>query len=90
MDPIVGLGSSFLFPHDLRDYLEDYGICSLEHVRNHTPQAKSYWFSAYELDLQGDWKILWENYTRGLEFGRIRLSDNCDSLYGLITNMWVL
>ena len=80
VDPIVGLGSSFLLPHDLRDYLEDYGICTLDHARNQTPFAKSYWFSVDDLDLQGDWKIIWENFTRGLEFGRIRLSEHYDSL----------
>ena len=80
MDPIVGLGSSFLLPHDLRYYLEDYGICSLEHARNQTPHAQNYWFSADDLELQGECKILWDNYIRGLEFRRIRLSDNYDSL----------
>ena len=29
VDPIIGLGSTFLLPCDLRDYLEDYGICTL-------------------------------------------------------------
>ena len=80
VDPIIGLGSSFLLPHDLQDYLEDYGICSLEHAQNQTPHAQNYWFSADDLELQGEWRILWDNYIRGLEFGRIRLSDNCDSL----------
>ena len=60
--------------------MEDYGICSLEHAQNQTPHAQNYWFSADDLELQGEWKILWDNYIRGLEFGRIRLSDNCDSL----------
>ena len=80
VDPIVGLGSTFLLPCDLRDYLEDYGICTLAQARNQTPFASSYWFSADDLDLQGDWKIIWENFMRGLEFGRIRLSDHYDSL----------
>ena len=79
-DPVVGMGSSFILPRDLRIYLEDYGIVSLAQARNHTSSATRYWFTADELDLGGEWKILWENYIRGLEFGRIRLSDLCDSL----------
>ena len=79
-DPIVGMGSSFTLPRRLREYLEDYGICSLAQARNQTPNAKGYWFSAEELDLIGEWKTIWENYVRGLEFGRIRLTDQIDSL----------
>ena len=74
------MGSSFTLPRGLREYFEDYGICSLAQARNHTPNAKSYWFSADDLDLIGEWKSIWENYVRGLEFGRIRLSDQVDSL----------
>ena len=33
-----------------------------------------------ELDIQGEWKLKWESYIRGLEYGRIRLSDTSDSL----------
>ena len=33
-----------------------------------------------ELDLGGEWKILWDNFIRGLEFSRIRLTDKRDSL----------
>ena len=51
VDPVIGLGSSFLLPRDLRDYLEDYGICTLAHARNQTSFATSYWFSANDLDL---------------------------------------
>ena len=29
VDPFVSMGSSFTLPRDLRDYLEDYGICTL-------------------------------------------------------------
>ena len=54
LDSIVGLGSSYLLPHDMQDYLEDFGICTLDQARNHTPYAKGYWFAAAELDIQGD------------------------------------
>ena len=80
VDPVVGMGTSFILPRDLRDYLEDYGICTLAQARNQTSFASGYSFSAYDLDLQGEWKFHWENYIRGLEFGRIRLSDHRDSL----------
>ena len=80
LDPIVGQGSSFLLPLDLREYLEDYGICTLDQARNLTSCAQNYWFSAADLDLEGEWKILWDNYIAGLEYGKIRLSDLCDSL----------
>ena len=74
------MGSSFTLPRRLREYLEDYGIFSLAQARNQTPNSKGYWFSAEELDLIGEWKFIWENYIRGLEFGRIRLTDQIDSL----------
>ena len=52
LDPIVGLGSSFLLPLDLHEYLEDYGICTLDQARNLTSCAQNYWFSAADLDLE--------------------------------------
>ena len=79
-DLVVGMGSSFILPRDLRDYLEDYGICTLAQARNQTPFASGYWFSAEDLDLVGEWKALWDNFIRGLDYGRIRLSDQNDSL----------
>ena len=74
------MGSSFFLPSDLRAYLEDYGICTLAQARNNTPFASGYWFTADDLDLCGDWKTLWENYVRGLEYNRIRLNDLRDKL----------
>ena len=74
------MGTSFILPRDLRDYLEDYGICSLAQARNQTSFASGYLFTAEDLDLCGEWKTLWDNYIRGLEYGRIRLSEQCDSL----------
>ena len=76
----MGQGSSFLLPLDLREYLEDYGISTLDQARNLTTFAQNYWFSVVDLDLDGDWKTLWENYIAGLEYGRIHFSENCDSL----------
>ena len=79
VDPVVGLGSSFILPDDLRAYLEDYGICTLAQARNKTSFASGYWFTVEDLDLCGDWKSCWENYVRGMEYSRIRLKDLRDS-----------
>ena len=38
-DSIVGTDTLTLFPLDLREYLEDYGITSLEHAHNFSPEA---------------------------------------------------
>ena len=62
-DPIVGLGSPFTLPQDLRDYLEDYGISTLDQARNYSTGAQNYWFTTEELDLGGDWMLLWDKFT---------------------------
>ena len=80
IDSIVGLGSPFSLTQDLREYLEDFSIYSLDQARNLTSCAQSYWFTAEELDLVGNWKHQWDAYTVGLEFGRIRLTEQCDTL----------
>ena len=80
LDPIPGMDSSFTLPRELRDYLEDYGITSLAHARNYSPEAPSYWLTATDLDLGGDWYHIWNDYIRGLEHGRIRLGSKPDCL----------
>ena len=80
VDLVVGLSNSFILPDDLRAYLEDYGINTLAQASNKTPFAAGYWFTAEELDLCGDWKYLWDNYIRGLEYNRIHLKDLSDTL----------
>ena len=57
LDPVIGLGSSFSLPYDLRDYLEDYGITSLAQARNYSLDARTYWLTIEDLDLGGEWKI---------------------------------
>ena len=69
------MGSSYTLPRDMRDYLEDFGICTLAQARNQTPFASGYWFSAEELDLVGEWKYLWDISIRVLDYGGIHLSD---------------
>ena len=80
VDPMVGFGTNYILPVGLREYLEDYGIVTLNHARNLTTSATSYWFTAADLDLCNEWKFHWDRYIRGLEYGRILLSDQIDSL----------
>ena len=80
MDPISGMDSSFVLPYDLRIYLEDYGITTLAQARNYSNEARNYWLSTVDLDLGGIWYSLWNNYVRGLEYGRIRLKSSPDHL----------
>ena len=65
-DPIVGFNTCFTLPGDLRDYLEDYGITSLAQARNYSLEAPSYWLTASDLDLGGDWYHIWNDYIKGL------------------------
>ena len=67
LDPIAGLDSCFLLPRDLCDYLEYYSITSLIHARNYSLGTPSYWLTASDLDLGGDWHHIWNNYIKGLE-----------------------
>ena len=80
VDPMVGFGTDYILPVGLREYLEDFGIVTLNQARNITSSASSYWYTAVDLDLCNDWKLLWERYIRGLEYGRIFLSDLNDTL----------
>ena len=50
------------------------------HARNYSLEAPSYWLTATDLDLGGDWYHIWNNYIKGLEHGRIRLGMNTDSM----------
>ena len=55
----MGTEALMILPRELRDYLEDYGIVTLAQARNFTLGAKCYWFTAEDLDLGGEWGILW-------------------------------
>ena len=76
--PLVGSDSQLFLPFDLRDYLEDYGITTLHHACNISHGSQGYWLAADDLELGGDWKILWENYISSLEHGRIHLNLSSD------------
>lgn len=80
LDPIVGMGSPYSLRNDLREYLEEYGILTLDQARNYSPDARYYRLSAEDLDLGGDWKLFWNNYISGLEYGKIRLNSQVESL----------
>ena len=67
VDPIIGTHSLSDLPLGLREYLEDYGILSLNHAHNSLPGLHGYWYLAEDLDIDGDWKIAWDDYTRCLE-----------------------
>ena len=54
LDAIVGIGSPYALPCDLREYLEDYGIVTLDQARNYNPEARHYWISSDDLDLGGE------------------------------------
>ena len=77
---IVGMDTLTFFPLDLREYLEDYGITSLAHARNLSPEARGYWLATEDLELGGEWKLLWDKYISGLEHGRIGLNHSQDTL----------
>ena len=42
--------------------------------------GKNYWFTAEDLDLGGEWGLLWNKFISGLEYGRIKLTYQKDSL----------
>ena len=73
IDPIVGTQDPFTLPMELREYLEDLDIITLAQAHNSQPGSLHYWFTAEDLNIASDWKLAWDNYTWGLEMGRIRL-----------------
>ena len=77
VDPIVGMDRDYILSFDLRTYLEDYGISTLDQVIN---QATGGWFTAEELDLCDIWSRQWNIYIRGFNFNRIHLRGETDSL----------
>ena len=80
IDQIMGTAALLVLPQYLHDYLEDYGIITLAQARNFTPGEKSYWFTAEDLEMGGEWGHLWNKFITGLEYGRIRLTHQKDSL----------
>ena len=80
IDPVIGIPTSHLFPDGLRFYLEDLDIKTLSEACNTLSDSQHYWYSAEELYLDGEWKEVWNSYTRNLDLNGIRLSSQSDSL----------
>lgn len=80
VDPIVGMGSTFILPEDLRSYLADMDICTLAQARNPCSSAPFYWYSSSDLDLAGSYSSIWNDYINGLSALGIRLNDSPDML----------
>ena len=77
---MIGNPTSYHFPVEQRTYLEDLGIKTLAQAHNTLPDAHHYWYTANELYLEGDWKNIWNSFTRNLDLNGIRLSTECDLL----------
>ena len=82
IDPIIRMDSCYVLSEDLRDYLSDFGLHSLQNARNLGVgiNRQSYWLSAEDLDLGGRWKEECDYYIKGLLHGGIRLAKQNDSL----------
>ena len=68
VDPIAGLDSSFALSASLVSYLHDYGFNTLDQIctKKMGSSIGSYWLTADELELGGQWKDEWELYTHYL------------------------
>ena len=82
VDSIASLNSDFVLPEDLKCYLEDYGITTLNNSHC-LDSGHQYWLTAIDLDIEGSWKEAWTKYIRGLSHGGIQLNNNLDSLVWL-------
>ena len=82
VDPIAGMGTSYILPVDLRDYLADYGISCLAQAQKQDDLVVGYngWLSAHDLDLGGKWANLWTSFIKGLSHCGIRIGESEDSL----------
>ena len=74
IDPIIGAQSPHSLPIGLREFLEDLGITTLSQACNILPGLHQYWYTVEDLCIAGEWKSAWDDYTRDLELGRIKLN----------------
>ena len=79
-DPIIGMITCPFLPQDLIEYIQDFGVFTLQHARNISVDAETYWLLADKLDLGGSWETIWNNYTSRLEHGGIILKAATDKL----------
>ena len=91
-DPMVGMDCSYILSDELRHYLLDYGISTLDQAFNYSTGV---WFTALELDLCDEWSYQWNLYIKGLRSNRILLKEEPDTLLwtydthaGPITAAW--
>ena len=77
IDPMVGLENTFNISRSLTDYLQDFGIKTLNQARIGCDLETngSYWFSVEDLDLTGDWYLEWEKYVSSLLLVGLHLSE---------------
>ena len=97
VDPIVCLKNSYCLSQSLVDCLQDYGLKTLDKFRvgcNFSTDG-TYWLSASDLDLSGDWFAEWDNYVAHLATSGIQLHDEKDRLvwsfnckYGHVIVRW--
>ena len=80
VDPVMGNHASLPFSDELRTYLEDLGISTLAQAHNTFFDAQQYWYTADDLYLEGEWKIVWNTFIKGLNLCGIRLTSEPDSL----------
>ena len=62
----MGTENFVVLPQDVCDYLEDYDNITLAQACNFSHGAKSYWFTAEDLDLGGDWGLCGKNLSQVL------------------------
>ena len=81
IDPIIGLESFHFLSEDLREYLRDYGIHTLQDARNEGLglNCQSY-CTPVDLELGGRWKVEWDDFINNLLQGGLRLSYQPDKL----------
>ena len=79
-DPIIGSSGSPYLPLDLMEYLQDYGIETLQDAQNPLVEAQNYWLSAEDLELGGSWDSCWNGFINSLENGGIKLKTSTDRI----------
>ena len=82
MDPLIRSQSYYKLSDSLVSTLHSKGIFSLAHVAsNDTSFVHGFnWKNAEILDLNGEQKLEWESYVRGLKHSRFVLSKVSDSI----------
>ena len=80
IDPIIGVQDFITFPASFKEFLEDLDITSLSQAHNTLLGSHRYWYTAEDLCVAGDWKLIWDSFMRSLEIGGIHLDSQPDIL----------